>query len=148
MTEFDRINARGGVLGAMETQYQRSRIQEESLYYEELNTLESFPLSVSNTYLNPKVTDGSYVRPEIELARASYDEKDDQLRVLVSLRIAHLFKRGCLERPCQSGIGRSQSLCGAYAYRAACKPWRNLGLTVSSWRKISQENVIGCSLSG
>ncbi len=55
-------------------------------------------------------------------------KRDDQLRVLVSLRIAHLFKRGCLERPCQSGIGRSHSHCGAYAYRAACKPWRNLGL--------------------
>ncbi len=79
LAEFDRLTSRGGVLGAMETQYQRSRIQEESLYYEELKHNGTLPIIGVNTYLNPKVTSGDYKRPEIELARASYSEKDDQL---------------------------------------------------------------------
>ena len=82
LQEFDRISARGGVLGAMETQYQRSRIQEESLYYEHLKHTGELPIIGVNTYLNPKVISGEYERPEIELARANYDEKDDQLKRL------------------------------------------------------------------
>jgi methylmalonyl-CoA mutase len=79
LQEFDRLSSRGGVLGAMETQYQRSKIQEESLYYEHLKHTGELPIIGVNTYLNPKVLSGEYVRPEIELARANYDEKDDQL---------------------------------------------------------------------
>jgi methylmalonyl-CoA mutase len=82
LMEFDRLSSRGGVLGAMETQYQRSKIQEESLYYEHLKHTGELPIIGVNTYLNPKVVSGEYERPEIELARASYAEKDDQLERL------------------------------------------------------------------
>ena len=86
LQEFDRISTRGGVLGAMETQYQRSRIQEESLYYEELKHTGKLPIIGVNTFLNPKVLAGEYVRPEIELARANYAEKDEQQERLNSFK--------------------------------------------------------------
>ena len=54
LKEFDRINERGGVLGAMETMYQRSKIQEESLYYEGLKHTGEFPIIGVNTFLNSK----------------------------------------------------------------------------------------------
>jgi methylmalonyl-CoA mutase len=80
--EFDAISRRGGVLGAMETQYQRMKIQEESLYYEHLKHSGELPVVGVNMFQNPQVLDGSYERPEIQLIRASYEEKDDQLNRL------------------------------------------------------------------
>jgi len=82
LEEFDRISSRGGVLGAMETQYQRSRIQEESLYYEHLKHSGELPIIGVNTYQNPKTLAEDYERPKIDLIRASYAEKDDQLKRL------------------------------------------------------------------
>lgn len=75
LNEFDRITTRGGVLGAMETQYQRSRIQEESLHYEHLKHDGSLPIIGVNTFLNPNA---NYVEEAnaVELRRASTDEKD------------------------------------------------------------------------
>ena len=86
LKEFDRLSTRGGVLGSMETQYQRGKIQEESLYYEHLKHTGELPLIGVNTFLNPKVLSGDYQRPEIELARANYDEKDDQLARLKAFK--------------------------------------------------------------
>ena len=82
LEEFERISSRGGVLGAMETQYQRSRIQEESLHYEHLKHTGELPIIGVNTYQNPKTSAADWERPKIELIRASYDEKDDQLKRL------------------------------------------------------------------
>ncbi|MBC7371962.1 MAG: cobalamin B12-binding domain-containing protein, partial [Bdellovibrionaceae bacterium] len=79
LNEFKRINERGGVLGAMETQYQRSKIQEESLYYERLKHDGTLPIIGVNTFINPKTLASDYVPPKIELARASYEEKNQQL---------------------------------------------------------------------
>ena len=79
LEEFKRINDRGGVLGAMETQYQRSKIQEESLYYERLKHTGELPLIGVNTFINPKTLDAGYVPPKIEMARASFEEKNSQL---------------------------------------------------------------------
>lgn len=79
LAEFLRINERGGVLGAMETQYQRSRIQEESLYYEHLKHSGELPIIGVNTFINPKTLAEGYQPPRIELARASYEEKQAQL---------------------------------------------------------------------
>lgn len=76
---FMKINERGGVLGAMETQYQRSKIQEESLYYETLKHNGSLPIIGVNTFIDPKTMAADYVPPKIELARASYEEKNQQL---------------------------------------------------------------------
>ncbi len=79
LSEFVKINERGGVLGAMETQYQRSKIQEESLYYERLKHDGTLPIIGVNTFINPKTLEANYVPPKIELARASYEEKNQQL---------------------------------------------------------------------
>ncbi len=79
LEEFMKINERGGVLGAMETQYQRSKIQEESMYYEHLKHSGELPIIGVNTFIDPATLKAGYVPPKIELARASYDEKNQQL---------------------------------------------------------------------
>jgi len=76
LKEFDAIAARGGVLGAMETGYQRGKIQEESLYYERRKHDGSYPIIGVNTFLNPAT--GGPPR-QIELARSTEDEKRSQL---------------------------------------------------------------------
>ncbi len=83
---FIKINERGGVLGAMETQYQRGQIQEESMFYETLKHNGELPIVGVNTYINPKTLEDGYVAPKIELARASYEEKDQQLNNLNSYK--------------------------------------------------------------
>jgi methylmalonyl-CoA mutase len=77
----------------METQYQRNKIQEESLYYEGKKHTGELEIIGVNTYLNPKVISGEYVRPEIELARASYDEKNQQLDRLGGFKKSHAARR-------------------------------------------------------
>ncbi|NUN05271.1 MAG: cobalamin B12-binding domain-containing protein [Bdellovibrio sp.] len=79
LNEFKKISERGGVLGAMETQYQRSKIQEESLYYEHLKHDGTLPIIGVNTFIDPKTMVDGYIPPKIELARASYEEKNAQL---------------------------------------------------------------------
>jgi methylmalonyl-CoA mutase len=76
LQEFEAIASRGGVLGAMETGYQRGKIQEESLYYEQKKHDGSYPLIGVNTFLNPH---NSGVATEIELARSTEEEKQSQL---------------------------------------------------------------------
>lgn len=78
LKEFEAITSRGGVLGAMETGYQRGKIQEESLYYEHKKHDGSYPLIGVNTFLNPK---GS-AQQEIELARSTDEEKQSQIHRL------------------------------------------------------------------
>ncbi len=82
LSEFLNINTRGGVLGAMETQYQRGKIQEESLYYEHLKHSGSFKIVGVNTFVDPKTLKAGYIPPKIELARATTDEKQSQLNNL------------------------------------------------------------------
>jgi methylmalonyl-CoA mutase len=89
LNEFLRINERGGVLGAMETQYQRGQIQEESMLYEHLKHSGELPIVGVNTFIDPKTLEAGYVPPKIELARASYDEKNDQLRRVREYQKAH-----------------------------------------------------------
>src|SRR5438067_1358802 len=86
LQEFDRISSRGGVLGAMETQYQRSRIQEESLYYEHQKDSGELPIIGVNTFRNPNAEQENHGRDHVELARSSYEEKDDQLNRLGSFQ--------------------------------------------------------------
>ena len=76
LTEFDRITERGGVLGAMETMYQRSKIQEESLYYETLKHNGEYPLIGVNTFLSSK---GSPTVLPREVIRSTTQEKEDQI---------------------------------------------------------------------
>ncbi|MCQ6281685.1 fused isobutyryl-CoA mutase/GTPase IcmF [Bacillus sp. EB600] len=79
LDEFTRIHDRGGVLGAMETQYQRGKIQEESLYYEHKKHSGELPIIGVNTFINPNAEENTY---EIELARSTVEEKETQIRNL------------------------------------------------------------------
>ena len=82
LLEFDRITERGGVLGAMETMYQRSKIQEESLYYETLKHTGEFPIIGVNTFLSSK---GSPTIIPAEVIRATEEEKKYQIKMLENL---------------------------------------------------------------
>ncbi len=82
LMEFDRLTERGGVLGAMETMYQRSKIQEESLYYETLKHNGDFPIIGVNTFLSSK---GSPTVKPREVIRATKDEKEHQIKNLNNL---------------------------------------------------------------
>lgn len=81
LEEFDRINDRGGVLGAMETQYQRGKIQEESMHYEMLKHSGELPIIGVNTYLNPNPPTDDAI-DNMEIARSSSEEKETQIRNL------------------------------------------------------------------
>ncbi|UXX80248.1 methylmalonyl-CoA mutase family protein [Reichenbachiella carrageenanivorans] len=83
LEEFDRITERGGVLGAMETMYQRSKIQEESLYYETLKHTGEFPIIGVNTFLSSK---GSPTVVPREVIRATTEEKEYQIEMLHHLK--------------------------------------------------------------
>ncbi|MGE6487308.1 fused isobutyryl-CoA mutase/GTPase IcmF [Paenisporosarcina sp. NPDC076898] len=78
LSEFDRINDRGGVLGAMETQYQRGKIQEESMHYEMLKHTGELPIIGVNTYLNPNPPSAESI-DNMEIARATTEEKETQI---------------------------------------------------------------------
>jgi methylmalonyl-CoA mutase len=78
LAEFDRLNDRGGVLGAMETQYQRGKIQEESMFYEMKKHSGELPIIGVNTYLNPNPPSEEEMN-SIELARATKEEKESQI---------------------------------------------------------------------
>lgn len=82
LMEFDRLTERGGVLGAMETMYQRSKIQEESLYYETLKHTGEFPIIGVNTFLSSK---GSPTILPKEVIRATIEEKEYQIEMLNNL---------------------------------------------------------------
>jgi methylmalonyl-CoA mutase len=86
LQEFDRITERGGVLGAMETMYQRSKIQEESLYYETLKHTGEFPIIGVNTFLSSK---GSPTVIPAEVIRATEEEKAYQIEMLTNLQKAN-----------------------------------------------------------
>ena len=85
LQEFDRITERGGVLGAMETMYQRGKIQEESLHYEMLKHTGEFPIIGVNTFLNKK---GSPTIVPAEVIRATVEEKEYQIGMLKALHEA------------------------------------------------------------
>jgi methylmalonyl-CoA mutase len=89
--EFERISERGGVLGAMDTMYQRGKIQEESLYYESKKHDGSLPIVGVNTFLPP---DGHGEVGAIELMRSSTQEKDQQVANVEAFRKMHAAEAG------------------------------------------------------
>jgi len=95
LKEFEAIASRGGVLGSMETGYQRGKIQEESMHYEHKKHDGSYPIIGVNTFLNPH---GSGVASEIELARSTEDEKQSQLT-----RLADFHGRNAKSAPAMIG---------------------------------------------
>jgi methylmalonyl-CoA mutase len=95
LIEFDRISDKGGVLGSMESMYQRGKIQEESLYYETLKDSGELPIIGVNTFLPEKIEGWK----PIELSRASSDEKNDQIKRLEAFKIKHKSESAdCLGR--------------------------------------------------
>ncbi|HEX5683934.1 MAG TPA: fused isobutyryl-CoA mutase/GTPase IcmF [Ideonella sp.] len=86
LAEFEKIAERGGVLGAMETGYQRSKIQEESMHYEMLKHTGEYPIIGVNTFRNPH---GDPVPEHIELARSTEEEKQSQLTRLADFHTQH-----------------------------------------------------------
>jgi methylmalonyl-CoA mutase len=104
LDEFDRLAARGGVLGAMETGYQRGRIQDESMLYEERKHDGTLPIVGVNTFRNPN---GDHEAPVVELARSTDDEKRSQLR-----RVAEFHERHEADRPAALDRLRQAALAG------------------------------------
>jgi isobutyryl-CoA mutase len=86
LAEFERITERGGVLGAMETGYQRGRIQDESMHYEMLKHTGELPIVGVNTFRNPH---GDAVQDKLELARSTEGEKQSQLTRLQDFHTRH-----------------------------------------------------------
>jgi methylmalonyl-CoA mutase len=86
LAEFERIAERGGVLGAMETGYQRGRIQDESMHYEMLKHTGELPIIGVNTFRNPK---GDPIPEKLELARSTEEEKQSQLARLQDFQARH-----------------------------------------------------------
>ncbi len=86
LAEFERISERGGVLGAMETGYQRGRIQDESMHYEMLKHTGELPIIGVNTFRNPH---GDAVLEKLELARSTEEEKKSQLQRLNEFHARH-----------------------------------------------------------
>jgi len=107
LTEFDRITERGGVLGAMETMYQRGKIQEESLYYETLKHNGDYPIVGVNTFLSstgsPTVTPG-------EVIRATEEEKENQIKTLETLQKAKEDQAGEMLEKIQKAAITNQNL--------------------------------------
>lgn len=91
LAEFERIAERGGVLGAMETGYQRGKIQDESMHYEMLKHTGELPIIGVNTFRNPH---GDTVLEKLELARSTEEEKQSQLQ-----RLADFHSRHAAEAP-------------------------------------------------
>jgi isobutyryl-CoA mutase len=110
LAEFDRLAERGGVLGAMETGYQRGRIQDESMLYEQRKHDGSLPIVGVNTFLAPDATPGEPSgeggRP-LQLARSTEDEKQRQLS-----RLADFKSRHAQERPAMLDRLRRAALAG------------------------------------
>lgn len=88
MIEFERLDHRGGVLGAMETQYQRSKIQDESMLYEHKKHNGDLPIVGVNTFLSPGADEAGYNMPG-ELARATIEEKEQQIANLRAFQAKH-----------------------------------------------------------
>jgi methylmalonyl-CoA mutase len=90
LEEFERISERGGVLGAMETGYQRGKIQDESMLYEHRKHDGSLPIVGVNTFLNPK----GHEEYEIELARSNEAQKQSQISRLRDFQASYADKSG------------------------------------------------------
>ncbi len=101
LAEFDRIADRGGVLGAMETGYQRSKIQEESMHYEMLKHSGEYPIVGVNTFRNPH---GDPVPDHIELARSTEEEKASQLARLADFHARHADEAPLLLRRLKQAV--------------------------------------------
>ena len=107
LLEFERINERGGVLGAMETMYQRGKIQEESLYYETLKHTGEYPIIGVNTFLSSK---GSPTIVPKEVIRATEEEKQYQISMVSELQKGNVEKSSALLKELQGIAIKNQNM--------------------------------------
>jgi methylmalonyl-CoA mutase len=101
LTEFERISERGGVLGAMETGYQRGRIQDESMHYEMLKHTGEYPIIGVNTFRKPSDNEPPQ---KIELARSTDEEKQSQLKRLGAFHEAHKTESPAMLKRLQQAV--------------------------------------------
>jgi methylmalonyl-CoA mutase len=101
LTEFERITERGGVLGAMETGYQRGKIQDESMHYEMLKHTGELPIIGVNTFRNPH---GDPVNDKLELARSTEEEKQSQLHRLADFHAKHAAESPAMLKNLQQAV--------------------------------------------
>lgn len=101
LAEFERLADRGGVLGAMETGYQRGKIQDESMHYEMLKHTGDLPIIGVNTFRNPN---GDSTPQTIELARSTDDEKQSQLERLAQFQAKHAADSAAMLRRLQQAV--------------------------------------------
>ncbi len=101
LQEFERIAERGGVLGAMETGYQRGRIQDESMHYEMLKHTGELPIIGVNTFRNPH---GEQVADKLELARSTEEEKQSQLKRLDDFHVKHANESPAMLKRLQKAV--------------------------------------------
>jgi methylmalonyl-CoA mutase len=131
LEEFEAISRRGGVLGAMETMYQRGKIQDESMYYEHLKHDGTLPIIGVNTFQNPnaQVFDESSADDfEMELARATPEEK-------------RCYNSRSRSTP-RSCTNRWKRLRRTHGDGQGCKSWTNYRCIVPSWWTIPQKYVM------
>jgi methylmalonyl-CoA mutase len=102
LAEFEKIAERGGVLGAMETGYQRGKIQEESMHYEMLKHTGEYPIVGVNTFRNPH--GGDPVPKALELARSTEEEKQSQLERLADFKARHAAEAPALLQRLQRSV--------------------------------------------
>ena len=107
LSEFDRITERGGVLGAMETMYQRGKIQEESLYYETLKHTGEYPIIGVNTFLSSK---GSPTILPQEVIRSTQEEKELQITTVQQLKERHAEDAAQALKDLQQAAIRNENL--------------------------------------
>jgi len=101
LAEFEKIAERGGVLGAMETGYQRGKIQDESMHYEMLKHTGELPIIGVNTFRNPR---GDQVQDKLELARSTEEEKQSQLQRLEAFHARHADKAPVMLKALQQAV--------------------------------------------
>ena len=101
LAEFERISERGGVLGAMETGYQRGRIQDESMHYEMLKHTGELPIIGVNTFRNPH---GDPIAEKLELARSTEEEKQSQLSRLADFHARNADAAGVMLQKLQQAV--------------------------------------------
>jgi methylmalonyl-CoA mutase len=101
LSEFEKIAERGGVLGAMETGYQRGKIQEESMHYEMLKHTGEYPIIGVNTFRNPH---GELAEKPIELARSTDEEKQSQLKRLRDFQACHADEAPTILKELQQAV--------------------------------------------
>jgi methylmalonyl-CoA mutase len=110
LKEFDAISERGGVLGAMETGYQRGKIQEESIFYEHKKHDGSYPIVGVNTFRNPRHESGGDAPRKLELIRSTEEEKQSQLKRLAEFQRRHAAASGPMLERLRQAVMRDENV--------------------------------------